>query len=170
MSPAEQYGPAARPRWRDEPVDRRIRGHNVVMAVIGLVVVGLAVADLLRGTIGPFGAAAGFGGGALAGVIASRVNRFHWDAGTERVVAHIDRVGLAILGVVVLAHLTRDWLLGHWVHGALLTALGVWISAGTLAGRVLGTRRRVTAVLRTVRPVPGRTSPSVPDSREGRQP
>ena len=170
MTSAGQSGPAARPRWRDEPVDRRIRGRNLVTAVIGLVVLGLAVADLTRGTIGPLGAAAGFVGGALVGMFAARVNRFSWDAGSRRVVARIDRVGLAILAVVVLAHLTRDALLGHWVHGALLTALGVCISAGTLAGRVLGTRRRVRAVLRTVLPVPEPTPPSVPDSREGRQP
>ena len=170
MTSAEQSGSAARPHWRDEPVDRRIRGQNLATAVIGLVVLGPAVADLARGTIGPLGAAAGFVGGALVGVIAARVNRFSWDAGSRRVVARIDRVGLGILLVLVLAHLTRGSLLGHWVHSALLTALGVWISAGTVAGRVLGTRRRVTAVLRTVRPDPRRTSPALPDPREGRQP
>jgi hypothetical protein len=150
MTSAEQSGPAPRPCWRDEPVHRRIRGQGLIMAVIGLVVLGLAVTDLARGMIGPLGAAVGFVGGALVGVIAARVNRFSWDAGSRRVVARIDRLGLAILVAMVLAHLSRDWLLGHWIHGALLTALGVWISAGTLIGRVLGTRRGVATVLRTV--------------------
>jgi hypothetical protein len=73
-----------------------------------------------------------------------------WDDEAGKVVGRVDRLGLVILVITVVAHLTRTWLLGHWVHGALLTALGVWISAGGLAGRVLGTRRGVRAVLRTV--------------------
>ena len=73
-----------------------------------------------------------------------------WDAEARRVVARVDRIGLVILVVVMIGHLSRNWLLGHWVHGALLTAVGVWISAGGLLGRVLGTRRGVLTVLRTV--------------------
>jgi hypothetical protein len=157
-------------------VDRRIRGQNLAMAVIGLGVLGLAVADLVRGTISPVGATAGLVSGGVVGVLAVRINAISWDAGADRVAARIDRLGLLILIVVVVAHLTRDWLLAHWVQGTLLTALGMWISAGTLTGRVLGTRRGVTAVLRTVRaapdagPAPDRTPPSVSDLREGRQP
>jgi len=138
------------PRWRHEPVDRRVRGQALVTSAIGLVVLGLAVADLVRGTIGPLGATAGFLGGALVGVVAARVNHLTWDAEARKVVGRIDRIGFAILVAMVLAHLGRDWLLGHWVHGAVLTALGVWISAGTLTGRVLGTRHGVITVLRTV--------------------
>jgi hypothetical protein len=138
------------PRWRDEPVDRRVRGQALVTAAIGLFVLGLAVTDLVRGTIGPLGAALGFVGGAAVGVVAARVRRLAWDGEAQKVVGRMDRLGLAILVVTVVAHLSRNWLLGHWVHGALLTALGVWISAGGLAGRVLGTRRGVRAVLRTV--------------------
>jgi hypothetical protein len=83
------------------------------------------------------------------GLLAARVNRLSWDAGTARVVARVDRIGLVIVVALVLAHLSRDWLLGHWVAGAVLASLGIWISAGTLIGRVLGTRYGVVAVLRT---------------------
>ena len=138
--------------WQDEPVHRRIRTQALAIGVIALVVLGLAVADLVDGTIGLVGAVAGLVGGVVVGVVAARVNRFSWDAETGRVVARVDRIGLAILVAVVLAHLSRNWLLGHWAHGAVLTALGVWISAGTLIGRVLGTRRGVNAVLRAAGP------------------
>jgi hypothetical protein len=163
-------------RWRDEPVDRRIRGQGLVVAVIALVVLVLAVSDLAKGTIGPLGAAAAFAFGALVGVFAAaRVNSFTWDEGNGRVVARIDRIGLAILVVLVLAHLLRSWVLGHWFQGALLAALGLWLSAGTLAGRLLGTRRGVSAVLRRAdaqppADLPPTAPPPVPDPREGRQP
>jgi hypothetical protein len=146
MTPASARGP----RWRDEPVHRRIRVQALVTAAIGVVLLGLVAADLARGAIGPLGAAAGFVGGAVGGVVAARAKRLSWDEEGQKVVSRIDRVGLAILVVVLIGHLGRNWLLGHWVHGALLTALGVSISAGGLLGRVLGTRRSVLAVLRTV--------------------
>jgi hypothetical protein len=151
-------GPPSDPRWRDEPVDRRLRGQALLTAAIGLLVLGLAVTDLVRGTIGPLGAALGFVGGAAVGVVAARVKRVTWDDDAQKVVGRVDRLGLAILVITLIAHLSRNWLLGHWVHGPLLTALGVWISVGGLLGRVLGTRRGVLAVLRTVgvKPLDGR--------------
>ena len=141
---------------RPAPVHRRIRVQQLIGVVIGLVVLGLAVVDLAQGTIGPVGAMAGLAGGAVVGVLAARINRLVWDAESARVDARIDRIGLAILAAMVVARLSRDWLLGHWAAGALLTALGLWITAGTLAGRVLATRRAVVAVLRSVGIRPGR--------------
>jgi hypothetical protein len=91
---------------------------------------------------------AGFAGGVPVGLLAARVHRFSWDTPTARVVARVDRAGLVILACVVVASLARDWLFAHWATGALLAALGLWVSAGTLTGRVLGTRRGVVAVLR----------------------
>jgi hypothetical protein len=134
--------------WRAEPVHRRLRLRQLVMAVLGLVVLALAAVDLAHGVIGPLGALAGFVGGALVGLLAARVNRVAWDDRTARVVSRVDRLGFAILVVTLIARLSRGWLLGHWAAGALLTALGLCVTAGGLVGRVLGTRRAVVVALR----------------------
>jgi hypothetical protein len=160
MNPPDRTG--ARPgSWRDRPVHRRIQVQQLLTVVIGLVVLGLAVVDLVAGVLGPIPAVAGFVGGAVVGLVAARVNRVAWDAETARVVASVDRIGLVILVVVLAARLSRDWLLGHWAAGAVLTALGLWITAGSLVGRVVGTGARVAAALRRVglRP-PGRPASS----------
>jgi hypothetical protein len=106
---------------RHTPVDRRVRRQALLMAAIALVLLVLVGRELFRGLLGPLGAAAGLAGGLVVGVAASRVHRFDWDERTRRVV-------------------------GHWATGATLTALGLAASAGTLAGRALGTVRRVRQV------------------------
>jgi len=153
MSHRAPAGSGPVPRRR-EPVHRRIRAQQIVMAAIGLVVLGLAVLKLTEGSIGPAGAAAGFAGGSPVGLIAARINLVGWDVRGAQVVARMDRVGLVLLVALVAATPARDWLLGHWATGALLTALGLWVSAGTLAGRVLGPRRAVVGVLRAARVLP----------------
>ena len=139
--------PPAQPSWRTEPVQRRLRIRQLTKIGIGLVVLVLAIVDLVDGVVGPLGALAGFLGGAVVGLLGLRINRVGWDAGTARVVARADRIGLLILVALLVARLSRDRLLEHWITGARLTALGLWITAGTLVVRVVGTRRAVVAAL-----------------------
>ena len=87
-------------------------------------------------------------GGAVVGVVASRMTRMQWDERTAQVISKIDWVGAVILVCFLVAQLTRSWVLGHWVEGVALTTLGLCVTAGTLAGQVLGTRRAVRAVRR----------------------
>lgn len=144
--------------WLAEPVQRRLRARQVLTAVVGLAVLGLAVVDLTHGQVGPLTALAGLVGGAVVGLVALRINRVGWHAGTGRIVSRMDRVGLVILFVLLVARLSRTWLLEHWVTGALLTALGLWITVGTLAVRVLGTRRAVVTALRDTGTRPPRST------------
>ena len=131
---------------RHTPVDRRVRRPTLLMIGIAAVLLALLGRELAHGTIGPPGAAAGFAGGLLAGVVASRIHRYVWDERARRVVGQIDRVGAVLLVALVLATLGQDWLLGHWATGATLTAVGLAASAGLLAGRALGTIRRVRRI------------------------
>jgi hypothetical protein len=128
-------------------VDRRVRRGVLLMAAIAVVVLLLVVREMFRGTLGPFGATAGSAGGLVVGVVASRVQRIDRDVRTGLVVGHIDRIGVAVLVALLVATAAQDWLLGHWATGATLTALGLSATAGTFAGRALGTRNRVREVL-----------------------
>jgi hypothetical protein len=133
------------------PVSRAIVVQVVVVAAIALVVLVLAAAGLVQGTLGLGRAAGGLLAGAVVGVVASRIKRMRWDEPSRTVVSSIDWVGGVILVCFVIAQLGRGWVLGHWADGAALTTLGLCVTAGTLAGQVLGTRAGVRAVLRSVR-------------------
>ncbi len=128
-------------------VDRRIRTQVRILTVIALAMLGVLVVDVARGTLGLAWAAAGLLGGAALGVVASRIRRLEWDERASRVVARLDGIGAVILVGYIAAMLARDWVLGHWVAGPALAALGLSGTAGALAGQVLGTRHGVRKVL-----------------------
>jgi hypothetical protein len=51
-----------------------------------------------------------------------------------------------ILVGFLVAQLTRSCVLGHWVEGVALATLGLCVTAGTVAGQVLGAGWAVRAV------------------------
>ena len=127
-------------------ITRPIVIQIVVVSVIALVVLVLASTGVVAGDIGLGWAVGGLLGGAVVGVVASRVKRAQWDARTDQIISKIDWLGGVILVGFIVAQLTRSWVLGHWVEGVALTSLGLCVTAGTRAGQVLGTRRAVRAV------------------------
>ena len=126
-------------------VSRPIVIQVVVVSVIALVELVLAVTGVVAGDIGLGWAVGGLLGGAVVGVVASRMKRAQWDERTGQIVSKIDWVGGVILVGFLVAQLTRSWVLGHWVEGVALTTLGLCVTAGTLAGQVFGTRWAVRA-------------------------
>jgi len=128
-------------------IDRRILTQVRILTVIALAMLGILVVDVAQGTLGVAWAAAGLLVGAALGVIASRIRRLEWDDQTSRVIARLDAIGAVILVGYIAAMLAPDWVLGHWVEGPALAALGLGVTAGALAGQVLGTRRGVRKVL-----------------------
>jgi hypothetical protein len=127
------------------PVSRAIAVQVVVVAVVAVVVLVLAVLHLADGGLGLGWAVGGLFGGLVVGLVASRSKRIVCDEGTDTVVSRTGWIGAVILGCFVVAQLVRGWILGHWVDGVGLTTLGLCVTAGTLIGQVVGTRRRVRA-------------------------
>jgi hypothetical protein len=139
--------PPHSPPWNDKPVDRRIVRQVIVLAVVALVLLGFVVWQVVRDTLGPGWAVGGLLVGSAVGIVASRTKRLQWDERTGRVISRIDRIGAVLLVAFLLSIIIRSWVLGHWVEGAALSALGLSITAGTLAGQALATRRGVREVL-----------------------
>ena len=129
-----------------ESVSRAIVVQLVLVAVVGLVVLVLAALHVSDGSLGLGWAFGGLLGGLVVGVVASRSKRIEWDDKGSRVTSRMDWIGAIILLGFILAQITRGWLLGHWAEGVALTTLGLCVSAGTLLGQVVGTRRRVRKV------------------------
>jgi hypothetical protein len=126
-------------------ISRAIVIQVVVVSVLALVVLVLAATGVVAGDLGLGWALGGLLGGAVVGVVASRMKLMRWDERAGQVVSKIDWLGGVILVGFVVAQLTRSWVLGHWAEGVALTTLGLCVTAGTLAGQVLGTRWAVRA-------------------------
>jgi hypothetical protein len=130
---------------KDRRVSRAIVIQIVVVSVLALVVLVLAVTGVVGGDLGPGWAIGGLVGGAVVGVVASRMKRMQWDERAGQVISKIDWLGAVILVCFLVAQLTRTWVLGHWAEGVALATLGLFVTAGTLAGQVFGTRWAVRA-------------------------
>jgi hypothetical protein len=133
-------------------VSRAVIVQVVIVAAVAAVVAVLAALDVVDGTLGLGWAIGGLLGGAAVGVVASRMKRTEWDGVVGVVVSRSDWIGTVILAGFVVAQLARGWVLGHWAEGAALTTLGLCVTAGTLAGRALGTWAAVRAALRDPAP------------------
>jgi len=129
----------------DKWVSRPIVIQIVVVSVLALVVLVLAATGVVAGELGPGWAVGGLLGGAVVGVVASRMKRMRWDERTGQVISKLDWLGGVILVGFFVAQLARSWVLGHWAEGVALTTLGLCVTAGTLAGQVFGTRWAVRA-------------------------
>ena len=130
--------------------DRRILAQVAILACVGLIMLGLLVREAIHGTIGLAWVVVGLLAGAAVGEVASPIKHVQWDEEVRKVVARLDWIGAVILVVYLALMLSRDWVLGHLVHGAALAALGLSVTAGAMGGRAMGTRRAVRAVLRAV--------------------
>ena len=83
----------------------------------------------------------------VVGVLAGRMLEVFWHEDKGKVVSRMDAIGVGVLVGYVAHSLSRTWIVGHWVHGPALTAIGVSISAGVMLGRVITMGGRIWRVL-----------------------
>jgi len=112
--------------------------------------VGFILLDLVQQRISMALALVSFLAGILLGVLMNRMYRFEWDDQAQKVIARIDWIGGVILAVYIGFTLSRNWIFGHWLQGATLTAFGLCLTAGSRLGRVLGTARGIRVRLKSV--------------------
>ena len=89
----------------------------------------------------------GFLVGFLVGLFLSRMYRLDWNLETTKVVSQLDLIGRIILATYVLFMVGRNWILGYWVPASDLMGFILCFTAGTMIGRVAGTRRGIRLVL-----------------------
>jgi hypothetical protein len=88
--------------------------------------------------------------GLLVGIIVSRSYHLSWDEETHNVIGRIDWIGAILLVCYLVFVFTKSYFAGFYVQGAALFAVVLGITAGTMLGRVLGTRRGINRLLKTL--------------------
>lgn len=109
-----------------------------MLSLIFLIMLGITLYRVIQHAISVPLALAGLLGGLLVGLGASRMYHLSWDEEALKVVSRLDQVGAVILALYIVFSLARNWLFGHWVHGAALGALTLTITGGAMLGRVWG--------------------------------
>ncbi len=131
--------------YLDKRLIFRLRIYTLVMIFMLLVISG----EVLSGTFSVAWALGGILIGLGVGILATRMYRLSWDEDTSHVISRIDWIGGIILICYLIFVFTRTYYLSYWVQGTPLMGIIFSITAGTMLGRVLGTRRGIQKVLKT---------------------
>lgn len=130
-----------------KPISRRLLVQLRIFGVIFLVMLGVLIYDVARGQLSVGTGAGGLALGLVLGVLVSRMYRLSYDEEEGQVAGRIDWVGGVILLLYVTFAFFRNTLFGPWVDAAQLAGFGLSVSAGTMLGRLVGTRRGIRRVL-----------------------
>jgi hypothetical protein len=128
-------------------IDRKLIFRIRIFYLIGIILTGLMLYDVLEGIIGFELSLGGFLLGLFLGFIATRMFIIHWHEEKAKVVSRLDTIGIVIMLLYVAFSASRTWLFGHWIHGSVLTAFTYSILAGVMIGRIAGMRLKIKNIL-----------------------
>jgi len=128
-------------------IDRKLIFRIRIFYVIGIILTGLMLYDVLEGIIGVELSLGGFLLGLFLGFIATRMFIIHWHEESAKVVSRFDTFGIIIMLFYMAFSVSRAWLFGHWIHGSILTAFTYSILAGIMIGRIVGMRLKIKNIL-----------------------
>jgi hypothetical protein len=128
-------------------IDRKLIFRIRIFYVIGVLLTGLMLYEVLEGIIGIELALGGFLLGLFLGFIATRMFIIHWHEERAKVVSRFDTIGIFVMLLYVAFSASRAWLFGHWIHGSVLTAFTYSILAGVMIGRIVGMRLKIKNIL-----------------------
>ena len=86
--------------------------------------------------------------GMMVGAVFVRRKRIYWEEETSRVIARMDRIGIALLVLYIAVAILRHFLLDHWLHGNQLLGFSFSFAAGTMLGRLLSMRSQIRQILK----------------------
>jgi hypothetical protein len=128
-------------------IDRKLIFRIRIFYLIGIVLTGLMLYEVLEGIIGIELSFGGFLVGLFLGFIATRMFIIHWHEERAKVVSRFDTIGIFVMLLYVAFSASRTWLFGHWIHGSVLTAFTYSILAGVMIGRLVGMRLKIKNIL-----------------------
>ncbi len=128
-------------------IDRKLIFRIRIFYVIGIILTGLMLYDVLEGIIGIELSLGGFLLGLFIGFIATRMFLIHWHEEKAKVVSRFDTIGIFVMLLYVSFAISRTWIFGHWIHGSVLAAFTYSILAGIMIGRIAGMRLKIKKIL-----------------------
>lgn len=129
--------------------DRLIRKLRIYL-IVTLVLFAAIVIEVLEGRFGIASVLIGVLIGLVIGIIISREYHLSWDEETNSVIGHIDWIGAVLLVCYLIFVFTKSYFLGFYVQGAALFAIVLGITAATMLGRIVGTKRGINKLLKTL--------------------
>jgi uncharacterized membrane protein len=127
---------------------KRLRLNLQIMFVVYVVLLFLTIFTAVRSHTAFWQVVLGFGIGAIAGVISSRMYKISWSRDESKVIGKIDIYGAIVLILFIIFELNRSSIAATFAPQEAIGAVGLALAAGALYGRLLGTGKKILAVLR----------------------
>jgi hypothetical protein len=135
---------------KNQYIDQRIITRLRIYLVVMLVMLAVILFEVIKGSFSILLAIGGIIIGLGVGTIVSRTYNLSWDQETNNVISQIDWIGAIILVCYLIFIFTKTQFLGYWVQGSPLFAIILGITAVTMLGRVMGTKRSINAILQAL--------------------
>jgi hypothetical protein len=130
-------------------LNRSLRMQLRLFIAIFAIMVVLIVVHLVQDHLNPLWALAGFVPGLAIGVVLARTKVLRWEPSQREVVGSMDAVGSIILVAYFVFLFFRSRIIGREVESAaVVSVIGLAITAGAMLGRVYFTMRGVRNILR----------------------
>jgi len=130
----------------DPRIITRLRIYFIVMIILLVII----IFEVFQGTFNILWPFLGILIGLVIGIIVSRMYNLGWEEESNNVVGNIDFIGAVILVCYLIFIFTKAQFLGYWVQGNTLFAIILGITAGTMLGRVLGTKKGIEKILKAL--------------------
>jgi len=132
-------------------IDPRIIKRLRIYMIIAMVILFVIIFEVSQGIFNVLLTIAGVFVGMMIGIIVSRMFHISWDEESNIVISNIDWIGAVILVFYIIFTLTRTYFLGYWIEGTPLFATILSLTAGTMLGRIIGTRHVVNKILKALK-------------------
>lgn len=127
----------------------KLRSQLRLFLFIFAVMIVLIVIHLVQDHLNPAWVLVGFLPGLLIGAVLTRTKVLRWDAAENVVVGTMDLVGIVILVAYFVFLFFRSRIIGLEISSAaLISLIGLCVTAGAMIGRVFFTMRSVRTLLR----------------------
>ena len=129
---------------------------RLLLAILAVMLV-IVVVRIVQGELELWQMAVALLIGTVIGIALGRINRVSWDQSTGGVVSQMDLLGVAMLVIYIGFALSRNRIVGTWVDDAhTVSAIGLALNAGTIAGRILYLLRGIRNAFRVAGLLPDR--------------
>ena len=128
-------------------LDKKLVFRLRLFVTISIVMIGIVGYDTFVNVLSIEFAILGVLAGVFGGILSARMYHLSWDHDAKKIVSRLDVIGIIILAFYIVFVIFRSNLIGFFVQGPQVGAIGFSITSGTMIGRVIGTRGAIIKIL-----------------------
>lgn len=132
-------------------LDKRLQFRLRLYFLISLILLGVLIFNIARGALRFDYGLLGLAAGIVVGIVTSRMFHISWNKDTKKIVSRLDAFGIGVLILYIVFEVFREKIVGYFTHDFEVATVGFAVLAGSMFGRILGTRGKIIEILKEQR-------------------